>query len=633
MQSMNDPEVAERKSRVRPVRLRTSRASMERRADGSIIVRPEEPLGEYPRVLTERLLHWARVAPDRALAAKRDGKGDWRYLTYGEALEKVRCLGQAFLDRGLSVDRPVAILSENDLEHLLLMFAGIHVGVPTASIAPPYALVSTDFAKLKHVMKILTPGMVFVSNADRYRRAIEAAVGPEIEIASVEGSLSGRKIVSFHDLASTNPTLAVDAAFAAIEPDDIAKFLFSSGSTGLPKAVINTHRMISSNQQMILQGFPFMGDEPLVAVDWMPWNHTAGGNHNTGMALYNGGTLYIDDGRPTAAGIEETVRNLREIAPTIYFNMPRGYDELLRYFRTDAQLRANFFSRVKFMFYAGAALSQPLWDAYRELMIEACGERIVMATGLGATETSPMALQCTWDTEQSGVIGIPMPGVEAKLVSHGSKTEVRVKGPNVTPGYWKEPELTRRAFDEEGYYRFGDAVRFLDPEDINKGLMFDGRLAEDFKLSSGTFVNVGPLRSKIIHWFAPYITDVVIAGHDRNYLAVLLVPNLEACRALAPELHSAISPAAILRHNTVLGKIHALLESFAAQATGNSNRVERAMLLEEPPSLDAGEITDKGSLNQRVILDRRAGLVEELYASQPSLRVLKISGSQLKIRQ
>lgn len=613
-------------TRVRAVRLRTSGASMERRADGTILLRADEALGEYPRVLTERLIHWARVTPDRPLAAKRSADGEWRYLTYGEALRKVRSLGQAFLDRGLSANRPIAILSENDLEHLLLMFAGQHVGVPTASIAPPYSLVSTDFAKLKHVMRILTPGMVFVSDGERYRRAIEAAVDSETEVVFAEGAIAGRKAMSFADLAATNATSAVDAAHAAIQRDDIAKFLFSSGSTGLPKAVVNTHRMICSNQQMILQGFPFMGDEPPVVVDWMPWNHTAGGNHNTGMTLYNGGTLYIDDGRPTAAGIAETVRNLREIAPTIYFNMPRGYDELLRYFRSDAQLRQNFFSRVKFMFYAGAALSQALWDAYRQLMMEACGERIMMATGLGATETSPMALQCTWDTEHSGVIGIPMPGVEAKLVTHGSKTEIRVKGPNVTPGYWKEPELTRRAFDEEGYYRFGDAVRFLDPEDVNKGLIFDGRLAEDFKLSSGTFVNVGPLRLKIIHWFAPYVADVVIAGHDRNYLAVLLVPNLEPCRSLT-KLPTGASRDEILRDRAVRAKFSSLLESLAAQATGNSNRVERAMLLEEPPSLDAGEITDKGSLNQRVVLDRRANLVEGLYEPNPTDRVLLLRRS------
>jgi feruloyl-CoA synthase len=597
---------------------------MERRPDGAIIVRPDEPLGPYPRVLTERLIHWARVAPDRALAAKRDANGRWRYLTYAEALRKARAIGQAFLDRGLSANRPVAILSENDLEHLLLMFAGQHVGVPTASIAPPYSLISNDFAKLKHVMNTLTPGLIFVSNAESYRRALDAAVNPETEIVFAHGhaSLAGRNAISFDDLASTAPTPAVDRAHAAIAPDDIAKFLFSSGSTGLPKAVINTHRMICSNQQMILQGFPFMGEQPPVVVDWMPWNHTAGGNHNTGMTLYNGGTLYIDDGNATFK-IATTVENLREIAPTVYFNVPRGYEELLHYFRNDSALRQNFFSRLNFMFYAGAGLAQPIWDGYRQLMSETCGERVLMASGLGATETSPMALQCTWDSEQTGAVGIPMPGVEAKLVAIGSKLEIRVKGPNVTPGYWKNHQLTRAAFDDEGYYKFGDAVRFVDPDDVNKGFIYDGRLTEDFKLASGTWVSVGPLRTKIIHAFAPYVTDVVVAGPDRNFLSMLIFPNLAACRSLAPELSESASPAEILSHDSVTQKFTALLESFAVQATGNSNRVTRAILLEEPPSLDAGEITDKASLNHRAVLDRRADLVEELYSPHPPARVLR----------
>jgi len=613
--------------KIRAVHLRTSGASMERRPDGAFIIRPDEPLEDYPRVLTERLIYFARVAPDRALAAKRRAGGPWRFLTYAEALRKVRSLGQAFLDRGLSAERPVAILSDNDLEHLLLMFAGQHVGVPTASIAPAYSLVSTDFAKLNHVMRILRPGMVFVSSGERYRRALETAVDPDIEGVFAEERISGRKSAWFDDLAATIPTAAVDAAHAAIRPDDVAKFIFSSGSTGLPKAVINTHRMICSNQQMILQGFRFLAEAPPIVVDWMPWNHTAGGNHNTGMTLYNGGTLYIDDGRPTTHGIAETVRNLREIAPTVYFNMPRGYDLLLGYFRDDARLRENFFSQLKFMFYAGAALSQPLWDAYRKFMMEVCGERVLIATGLGATETAPMALQCTWDCERAGVIGIPMPGVEAKVVPHGDKMEILVKGPNVTPGYWRDPELTRNAFDEEGYYKFGDAVRFVDPENVNKGLLFDGRFAEDFKLASGTFVNVGPLRSRVIHWFAPYVIDAVISGHDRNFLGMLLVPNLEACRTLASALPAGASVAEVLRSEAVASKFTALLESFAAQATGNSNRVERAIILEEPPALDAGEITDKGSLNQRTILERRAALVDDIYAPNPSPRVLRIRES------
>lgn len=601
---------------------------MERRPDGAIIVRPDEPLSKYPRVLTERLIYWAGVAPDRPLAAKRETPGGpWRFVTYAEALQKVCSLGQALLDRGLSAERPVAILSENDLEHLLLMFAGQHVGVPTASIAPPYSLISKDFAKLRQVTKILTPGLVYVANARQFRRAIETVVPPGTEIVFGDAPIPGRRDTSFDDLAGTTPTAAVSAAHASIAPDDVAKFLFTSGSAGLPKAVINTHRMICSNQQMILQGFRFMADEPPVVLDWMPWNHTAGGNHNTGMPLYNGGTLYIDDGRPTPAGVAATVQNLREIAPTLYFNMPRGYEELLPHFRADPPLRKNFFSRLKFMFYAGAALSQPLWDAYRELMLETCGERILMATGLGATETSPMALQCTWDSQVSGAIGIPMPGVEAKIVSWGDKLEIRVKGPNVTPGYWRDPELTRNAFDDEGYYRFGDAVRFIDPNDINKGLLFDGRLAEDFKLTSATFVSVGPLRSKIIHWFAPYVLDAVIAGHDRNFVAALLVPNLALCRDLAAELPASAPPAEVLRHKSVVTKFTELLESLAREATGSSNRVERALILEEPPSLDAGEITDKGSLNQRTILNRRGALVEQMYAAQPSPCVLRVSHS------
>ncbi|MGH9716258.1 MAG: feruloyl-CoA synthase [Candidatus Acidiferrales bacterium] len=613
------------KSPVRPVRLRTSGASMQRRPDGAFIIRPDEPLEEYPRVLTERLVYWASVAPDRPLAAKRHANVGWRYLTYAEAVRKVRSLGQALLDRGLSAHRPVAILSENDLEHLLLMLAGQHVGIPTASIAPPYSLISKDFAKLRHVMKILDPGLIFVSRGDQYRRALDAAVDCETEVVFADGPLSDRRAISFDDLAAAKPTAAVEAAHAAIQPDDVAKFIFSSGSTGLPKAVINTHRMICSNQQMIRQGFRFLEDEPPVLLDWMPWNHTAGGNHNTGLPLYNGGTLYIDDGRPTAAGIVATVENLREIAPTLYFNMPRGYEELLAYFRRDTQLRDNFFSRLKFMFYAGAGLSQAVWDAYRAMMIECRGERVLIATGLGATETSPMALQCTWDTDHAGSIGIPMPGVEAKLAPVGSKLEVRVKGPNVTPGYWKDPQLTARAFDEEGYYRFGDAARFVDPDDINQGLFFDGRLAEDFKLSSATFVNIGPLRARILTWFSPYLTDVAIAGPDRPDLGILVFPNLEACRALALDASATATRAEVFRQPAVKRKFSELLESFAQQATGNSNRVVRAMLMDEPPSLDAGEITDKGSLNQRSILERRAALVEEMYSHNSSARVLRIS--------
>jgi feruloyl-CoA synthase len=646
-------DAAQPQDRVRAVHVRKSGATMERRPDGTYIIRGDERLEPYPRVLTERLVRWARRAPDRIFVAKRGPDGTWRSMTYAETLERVVCVGQALLERSLTAEHPLAILSENNFEHLLLMLAGQHVGVPTASIAPAYALVSADFGKLRHVMSVLTPGAVFVASGSRYRRALESVVDRDAEVIFGADPIDWRRASLFNTLLTAAPGAAVDAAHAAIKPDDIAKFLFSSGSTGVPKAVINTHRMISSNQQMILQEFRFLADEPPVILDWLPWNHTAGGNHNIGMALYNGGTFYIDDGRPTAAGVAATVANLREIAPTIYFNVPKGYEELLIHLRADRALREKFFSRLQFMFYAAAGMAQPLWEAYRDLACETIGERILMATGLGATETAPMAIQWTRDSELTGVIGIPVPGVELKLVPIGAKIEARVKGPSVTPGYWRNPRLTAAAFDEEGYYRFGDAVRFVDPNDINKGLIFDGRFAEDFKMASGTWVNVGPLRVRIIHHFAPYVRDVVIAGHDRDFLGILVVPDLDSCRALAsaasaprtveargfspaenhptssgvltPEEVSAHrSTAEILRHENVVRVFAELLESFAAQATGASNRIVRAILLDEPPALDHGEITDKGSLNQRAILDHRSALVDELYAESPPPRVLRV---------
>ena len=611
--------------RIRAVHVRTSGATMERRADGTFIIRGDEPLEAYPRVITERLVEWARRAPDRIFVAKRGADDAWRSMTYAETLERVRRIGQALLERNLTTEHPLAILSENNFEHLLLMLAGQHVGVPTASIAPAYALVSTDFGKLRHVMSVLTPGAVFVASGSRYGRALEAVVDRDTEVIFGAEPIDWRRATLFETLAAIAPTAAVDAAHAAIQPDDIAKFLFSSGSTDIPKAVINTHRMICSNQQMILQEFRFLADEPPVILDWLPWNHTAGGNHNIGMALYNGGTFYIDEGKATAAGVAATIANLREIAPTIYFNVPKGYEELLVHLRADRALREKFFSRLQFMFYAAAGMAQPLWQAYRDLARETIGERILMCTGLGATETAPMAIQWTRDSELTGVIGIPVPGVELKLVPIGAKIEARVKGPSITPGYWRNPKLTRAAFDEEGYYRFGDAVRFVDPNDINKGLIFDGRFAEDFKMASGTWVNVGPLRTRIIHHFAPYVRDVVIAGHDRDFLAMLVVPDIDSCRALAGgSAAAARSAAEILQHKNVAHAFTELLESFAAQSTGASNRIERAILLDEPPALDYGEITDKGSLNQRAILDHRSALVDELYAENPPARVLRL---------
>ncbi|HUA00655.1 MAG TPA: feruloyl-CoA synthase [Candidatus Aquilonibacter sp.] len=609
---------------VRNVRMRTSGATLHPHGSGAWLIKPEEALRSYPKILTDRIAHWAHAAPGKICIAKRGADQQWRTLTYAQAFDSIRRLGQALLDRGLSAERPVAILSENDLEHFLLTYAGQHAGIPVAPISPAYSLVSKDFGKLRHCLEILTPGLVFVSHGGHYGRAIEAVVGKDVEVAAMAAPPARKNATLFSELHATEPTHEVEAAHGRINPDSPAKFLFTSGSTAMPKAVTNTHRMICSNQQMIAQVFGFLEDDPPVIVDWLPWNHTFGGNHDVGIALYNGGTFYIDDGKPGPGAIEKTVRNLREISTNVYFNVPKGYEDLLPFLRADRELRETFFRRLGLMFYAGAGLSQPVWDAYRELAAATCGERVIMATGLGSTETSPMSIQTTWETDRAGTIGLPVPGVELKLAPHEAKLEARVRGPNITPGYWRQPQLTERVFDEEGFYRFGDAVRFVDPGDVNKGLLFDGRLNEDFKLANGTWVSVGPLRARFLGHFAPLVRDVVIAGHDRDFIAVLIFPDLGACAALCVNAAAAASAGAILRNDAVRAEFRSRLEQFAAEATGSSNRVVRAILCEEPPSLDAGEVTDKGSFNQRNVLERRQELVEQMYLAEPPRSVLRI---------
>ena len=597
---------------------------MERRRDGSILVTPDETLGAYPKVLTDRVARWAAEFPERICIAKRDADGDWRRLSYAEVWQAIRSVGEALLGFGLSAERPVMILSENDLEQFILTLAGQHVGIPVAPISPPYSLVSKDLGRLRHIANLLTPGLIFTADGQRYERPLQAIAAEKTPIVVTHSPPRGRRAILFSELQNTQPASSVEAAHARIDPDGVAKFLFTSGSTALPKGVINTHRMICSNLQMINQVFGFLEDEPPVLVDWLPWNHTFGGNHNTGISLYNGGTFYIDDGRPGLDSFRETLRNLREISTTVFFNVPKAYEGLLPALRSDRQLRETFFRRLKLLFYAAAGLSQPMWDAYRSLAQEACGERIIMVTGLGATETAPMAIQTTWETDHAGVIGIPVPGVALKLVPRDEKLEARVRGPNITPGYWRQPELTRKVFDDEGFYSFGDAVRFIDPENVNKGFLFDGRFSEDFKLSTGTWVSVGPLRAKIMAHFAPFVRDVVIAGHDRDDVGMLIFADLRACSELCAGESADLSAAGILEHRSVRAQFQSLLESFATQATGNSNRVVRAVLVEEPPSLDAGEVTDKGSLNQRAVLERRTNLVEELYSSEDSPKFLRL---------
>jgi feruloyl-CoA synthase len=604
---------------VRPVRLGPRDVVVDRRPDGTIHLTSPHPLPPYPAKLTERLEHWAATAPERIFLAQRDAAGAWRTVSYAQALDQVRRIGAALLTHDLSPQRPVAILSGNDIEHALLGLAAMYVGVPYAPISPAYALISQDFGKLRSIFELLTPGLVFAADGAAYRRAIETVVPPGTPVVVTRNPIAGRPTTLFDALPTSATPAAADVAHAKVMPDTIAKFLFTSGSTGTPKAVINTQRMWCSNQAMILSQLAYFADEPPVIVDWSPWHHTAGGNHNFGFVLYNGGTFYIDEGKPAPGAIETTVKNLREVASNWYFTVPKGYEALLPYFRADAQLRQTFFSRLKVLWFAGAALSQSVFDEMQELALDACGERILFLTGLGSTETAPMALGRMWQSKDSTNMGVPAPGVEIKLVPCEGKLEVRVRGPNIMPGYWRQDALTAAAFDEHGFYKLGDAVKFQDPADPGEGLLFDGRIAEDFKLATGTWVNVGPLRARLLAQLEPYARDVVIAGGDRNEIGVLIFPNVDACRALAAGADD------ITRDQRVLDEFRARLEAFAKTSTGSSNRVCRAILLAEPPSLDAGEMTDKGSINQRAVLARRADLVTELYAAEPSPRVLVIA--------
>lgn len=603
----------------RAVSIGAAPVEVSRDAGGVWRLRSSEPLAPYPDRLTDCLERGAREYPERTLVAQRGANGEWVHISYADMQRRVRLIGQALLDRGLSVERPLLVLSGNDLEHLQLALGAMWAGVPYSPASPAYSLVSTDYAKLRHIFNLITPGLVYASKGEPFGKAIAAVVPTDVEVILGEGELPDRAATSFASLLETLPG-AIDAAHAAVGPDTIAKFLFTSGSTKLPKAVSTTNRMLCSNQQMLLQTFPCFGEEPPVLVDWLPWNHTFGGSHNVGIALYNGGSYYIDGGQPTARGFAETLRNLREVAPTVYFNVPKAWEDLTVALEEDEQLRKTFFSRAKLFFFAGAGLSQAAWDRLDRISEAHCGERIRMMAGLGMTETSPSSLFTTGPVMRAGYVGLPAPACEVKLVPCDGKMEARFHGPHVMPGYWRSPEQTREVFDEEGYYRTGDALKFVDQEMPELGLMFDGRMAEDFKLSSGTFVSVGPLRARVIALGAPYVQDVVVAGINRDDIGVLIFPRLAECRRLAgmgedADLRQIVSSAPVRLY------FAELLTRTNGASTGSASRIAWLRLLDEPPSLDHHEITDKGSINQRAVLTRREALIEALYAGSDPLIV------------
>jgi len=568
------------------IRLAPAQVDVERRDDGTSILRSPEPLAPFARVVGEWLVQWAAREPDRCFLAERRGE-QWRRVTYAGALDATRRIGTSLLERGLTAATPVAILSDNSIDHALLALGAMHAGIVVAPISPAYSLVSRDHAKLKAIFELLRPGVVFAEDPGRFAPALAAV---------------GATSTSIEALLETDPSERIDRAFAAIGPETIAKILFTSGSTGTPKGVINTQQMLCSNQQGWAQIWPFLEDTPPVLCEWLPWNHTFGGNATFNMVLRNGGTLYIDGGKPMPDLIALTARNLREVSPTLYFNVPRGFDLLLPLLESDDLLRQSFFAKLDAMFYAGAALPQNLYNRLRALAASQSHRRVFMLSGWGSTETAPGAAVVNFPIDGPEVVGNPLPGVELKLVPSGTKLEVRVRGPNVTPGYFGNPDLTRAAFDDDGFYKIGDAMRFVDADHPARGLAFDGRVIENFKLQSGTWVHAGAVRVRLIAACNPLVQDAVITGHDRNEIGALVWVNPMAVRALA------------LDEDGVRTRLREALAILHAESTGGSSAPCRLLVLEHPPSIDEGEITDKGYINQRAVLERRAAHVDALHA-------------------
>jgi feruloyl-CoA synthase len=607
----------------RPVRMGSTRGLVERRPDGSFLVRLDEVLQPYPRRLTERLVHWATRTPHQTFMAQRGPGGvGWDRMSYADALARARAVGQSLLDRGLSPARPVMMLSENDLDNQVLALACLHTGIPYVPVSPGYSLLSQDFLKLRHVLDLMTPGLVFAASGRRYDAALTRAVPVGVEIVVSRDPPAGRTATSFGDLLDTMPTAAVDRAFDAITPETIGKVLFTSGTSGPPKGAMFPHRMLTSNRQQVAQCLAFVEDEPPVLVDWLPWHHTFGGTNNVGIALWSGGTYYIDPGRPVAEGIGPTVQALREIGPTLYLNTPGGFEALLPHLRADEALRRTFFSRLQLIYYGGARLPVHIWDELDRLAAATVGQRLLICSGIGSTETGPVPTTTNWDPRREPMVGLPVPGCDVKLVPVAGKLEIRVRGPNVTSGYWRDPDRSQAAFDEEGFFKMGDAATFIDPVRPDAGLRFDGRISDNFKLASGTWVDVVAVRDALVAALAPCLKEAVIAGHDRGFLTALLLPDLAACRALDAALPADADADAVVRSPVVRSHVAAALRTLAARATGSASRVLRAILEAEPATLDTGEVTDKTTISQRAVLERRGASVSALYDEPPGPGVI-----------
>ncbi|PWT81494.1 MAG: feruloyl-CoA synthase [Acidobacteria bacterium] len=596
---------------------------LSRRPDGTWLMRSVDPLTNYDQRVGDWLDFWAREAPERIFIVEQTNDGE-RTLRYAQARDSALALAEGMLGRGLGPDRPLAILAANGIDHALVMLAALYVGIPIAPIAPAYALQTTDYIKLSHAFRLLTPGMVVIDDGGLYRQALERALDPAVPVIALRNSSAGRSIGDLASLLDDGRRKnAVAAAAAQVTPQTIAKFLFTSGSTGIPKAVINTHGMICANSQMKRQVAPCLAEKPPVMVDWAPWNHTAGGNSNFSIILHNGGTLYIDPGKPTQALFPASLKLLRRVSPTIYFNVPRGYELLIPHLTADRTFREHFFRKLQFLWYAAASIQPATWFELERLAVEAVGHRILTVSGLGMTETAPIALFGNVQATGPGVVGVPVAGVELKLIPHDDCFEVRYRGPNVTPGYWRDPRATEAAFDEEGFFRSGDLLSFIDPKRPKAGLRFDGRIDEDFKLTSGTKVSAGKLRLDALDALRPLVNEVVVVGADREDVRVLIFPDWDIC-ATTVGLTRAATPAEIASNKALRAIFHERLGQLAAVGTGSSNRIVAALLVELPPSSATGELTEKGTVNSRAFQRNRPELLDVLFGDTDD-RVLRIN--------
>ena len=594
-----------------PTRFAAPDIDMRRDADGTIRLASNIPLAAYDRQVGVWLRRWAAAAPDRLFLAERDHSGGWREVNYGGAHRVVDSLSQALLDRGLHATRPLALLSEKSIDYALLGLAAIQVGIPLVPISPSYSLIPQAEERLRHAVALARPALIYVEDGPPFERALGAIRQAEQTVIHGGRPPAALPALPFAALTETGATPDIDRAFDAVAPDDVAKILFTSGSTGVPKAVPNTHRMLCSNQQALAQLFPFYEDTPPVVVDWQPWHHTAGANYNFHTVLRNGGSYYIDRGKPTPAAIGVTVNNLRSVSPTAHFNVPRGYAMLIPHLEADANLRDNFFRRLEVIVYAAASLPPELWARLEALSLAARGVRVPMISAWGMTELAPLHTTTHWPIDRAGLIGVPIPGSEIKLVPTQGRFEMRARGPNVTAGYLDQPDLTSAAFDDEGFLKTGDAGYLRDADNPNEGLVYDGRLTEEFKLLTGNWVAVGAIRIAVIDAGESVIEDAVVVGENRDMLGLLVFPDLAACRALAGD--GAVE--AVLCDPQVIAALRRGLDAYNADNTASSRRITRVLLMAEPPSIEAGEITDKGYVNQRAVIARRAELVERLYAA------------------